>query len=143
MPGTFTILAPFQKLNPRTLPYKRLGVARLAGGEIGSAFNGDPGVAFALVYRAAYAQVKARAKAASGPQVEEQERPLETRAHAAWREHPEQAVDEAKAAGRVAEGGRQRPDLSQRSARLIEGEPPVQPPGADRRRGNRREQEQQ
>ena len=100
---------------PRALPYERLGVARLAGGEIGPASNGDPGVAFAPVHGTAHPQVEARRETAPGPQVEEQERPLETRAQAARREHPEQAVDEAKAGGRVTEGERQTSDLNQRS----------------------------
>ena len=126
---------------PRALPYERLGVARLAGGEIGPASNGDPGVAFAPVNGTAHPKVEARREAASGPQVEEQERPLDTRAQVVRWEYSEQAVDEAKAAGRVAEGERQRPDLDQRSARMIEGEPRVQPPGAGRRRDDRREQE--
>jgi hypothetical protein len=90
-----------------------------------------------------HAEVKARLEAASGPQVEEQERSLEARAQVSWREQLEQAVDDALVTRWVAECGWQGVDIGERTANLIQREPPVQPPDPDRRRDDRREQEQE
>ena len=73
----------------RALPDECLGKTRVADGEIRPARNCDPGVAVAPVHGTAYPQVEAWFEAATRPQVEEQERPLETWAQAGRREHPE------------------------------------------------------